>query len=659
MSNILRTIATISLLFGCMTIGFSQEKYAKAYEEKGDKAFERGNYAEALEHYTMGKRFLLKPLNLIYKSGEACRMLKDYDKAEYWYQKVLIEAQDSLNINETFPLLYLHLAEVAKCNGNLVQAQHFLNTCLLDCPDITLRKKAKAELASIKWIFENDTPQENIIVTNLGGNVNNAFSQSGSFIINDSVLFFTSPVYKESRDGDEVLYSDIYNRIFLSFIDEDFYTPAQEVYFDKVNARKKNSSNLFFDTITHTIYFNRCKIKKGKENCQIYYTTKTEGKWSKAKLVEAVYDKNSSNTSPVVARDGEDGRAVMYFSSDREGGFGGFDIWYVDLMSSASAVVNLGSTINTGGNEITPHYCEDEQALYFASDTHPGFGGFDIFKSEGWLQRWTTPENQLLPVNSSANDLYPFITNTKEQGYFTSNRKSENNTGENKTCCNDIYRWDKQFPEVPTVQIVKEKEAFNPAFDLPLSLYFHNDEPNPNSFDTVTEIDYAQSYKSYRALSNLYKANGTKGMEDSLEAVAIQRIDDFFTGKLDKGMAKLDLLARYIADKLQQEGRSISLQIRGYASALHNESYNFRLSQRRISSVENYLRNWNGGVLRPYFGMKSEDGVTCRLEVIQMPFGKLESTSSNPETLEEKRRSVFTIPAMEERRIEIRVVNVR
>ncbi len=654
MSNFLRTIVTISLIFGCMTGGFSQEKYAKAYEKKGDKAFAQGNYAEALEHYTMGKRFLLKPISLIYKSGEACRMLKDYDKAEYWYQKVLIE-NDTLNINQEFPLLYLHLAEVAKCNGNLVQAQHFLNTCLVDCPDITIRKKAKAELESIKWIFENDTPLENTTVINIGKNVNNSFSQSGSYVINDSLLFFTSPVYKETKEDDEVFYSDIYNRIFLSYIDKDFYTPAKEMYFDQVNVKKKNSSNLFLDTITQTIYFNRCKTKRGKENCQIYFTQKQEGKWSKAKPLEQVYDKKSSNSSPIVARD-EEGKAYMYFSSNRKGGFGGFDIWYVDLTMPETAPVNLGATINTTGNEITPHYCDDEQALYFSSDTHPGFGGYDIFKSEGWLQRWTKPENQLTPINSSANDIYPFIVTTEEQGYFTSNRQSENNVG-NKTCCNDLYRWDKQLPEIPTEQVVKQKDVFNPAFDLPITLYFHNDEPNPNTTDTVTDIDYIQTYKEYRVLSNLYKANATRGLPDSLEADVVEKVDIFFAEKVDKGMQKLSFLAQYIYDKIK-EGRSVSLQVRGYASALHNENYNHKLSQRRIVSVENYLKNWNGGILKPYFEEKAPEGEP-RLQVVQMAFGKLESTSTNPETLEEKRRSVYTLPAMEDRRIEIRVVNVR
>lgn len=172
MSNILKT----ALLFISFTIGLSalnaQERYAKAYEEKGDKAFNEGKYQQAMENYKMGKRFILNPLHLNYKIAEVCRMQKDYDKAEYWYQKVLIES-DTLNINTVFPYLYLHLAEVAKCNGNTIQAQHFLNTLLLDCPDIKIRKQAKEDLETLRWIFDNDKAEENTTVVNLGHNVNN------------------------------------------------------------------------------------------------------------------------------------------------------------------------------------------------------------------------------------------------------------------------------------------------------------------------------------------------------------------------------------------------------------------------------------------------------------------------------------------------------
>ena len=128
MSNLLKQILLVTI--GVFTLSLSspnllaQEKYAKEYERQGDKAMEEGEYSQALEYYMLGRRFLKQNLTLIYKCGESCLAMKDYDKAEYWYQKVLIE-NDTVNINHAFPYLYLHLAQSSIYNGNIIQAQSF------------------------------------------------------------------------------------------------------------------------------------------------------------------------------------------------------------------------------------------------------------------------------------------------------------------------------------------------------------------------------------------------------------------------------------------------------------------------------------------------------------------------------------------------------
>jgi tetratricopeptide (TPR) repeat protein len=119
MSNILKTliisITSITLLTFSFQ-GYSQQKYAREYEREGDKCMNKQDYNQALDYYVLGRKFVKKDLNLIYKCGEACLMMKNYDKAEYWYQKVLIE-NDTNNINAMFPYLYLHLAKASISNG--------------------------------------------------------------------------------------------------------------------------------------------------------------------------------------------------------------------------------------------------------------------------------------------------------------------------------------------------------------------------------------------------------------------------------------------------------------------------------------------------------------------------------------------------------------
>lgn len=656
MSNILRKKTIVCLLviflsFFANTV-FAQEKYAKEYEKQGDKAMLKGEYSKALDYYTLGRRFLKQNLTLIYKCGEACLAMKDYDRAEFWYQKVLIE-NDTLNINHTFPYLYLHLAQSSIYNGNVIQAQSFLNTCLIDCDDIKIRKECKRELERIDWIIDNDN-QKRYVITNLGNNVNDETSQLGSFVLRDSILIFTSTSYKKKNSDGDTFFTNIYNQIYFSFIDDNYYTPAKKLDWGKVNKSNKNCSDLFFDSVTATAYFTYSTLKNNKKISAIYYSSYDKGKWSKPQVFKPLYDKKYSYCHPVIARNGKE--CYMFFSSDRPGGYGQMDIWSLNMNDNQAQPKNLGSVINTFGNEITPYYYAEEEELYFASDTHNGFGGFDIFRSIGWKERWSNVENLMQPINSSYNDMYPFILDSDAEGYFTSNRPSDNNKG-NKTCCNDIYRFNSEEPEEPTMQTIVKKQEFNPAFDLPIALYFHNDSPDAGSELATTETSYEDCYKMYSLIQNQYKAARSKGLDDSLANKEIAQVELFFNDRLKNGYNKLNLALEYIQKKLE-EGENISIQIRGYCSSLFETGYNYNLAERRIVSLENYIKQWHNGVLKPYTEQLASDGKP-RLETMHLAIGKLESSSPNPESLQEKRQSVFLQQSMEERRIEIKVIQTR
>ena len=134
-----------------------------------------------------------------------------------------------------------------------------------------------------------------------------------------------------------------------------------------------------------------------------------------------------------------DGKALFY-ASDREGGYGGFDL-YVSyrIGNSWSAPENLGVTVNSLGNEITPFY--DGLSLYFASDFHKGFGGFDIFRAEESNGRWATLYHGGNGLNSSHDD-YGFVFDALNSiGYFVSNREGGKGN-------EDIYRAEKETDNV-------------------------------------------------------------------------------------------------------------------------------------------------------------------------------------------------------------------
>lgn len=111
---------------------------------------------------------------------------------------------------------------------------------------------------------------------------------------------------------------------------------------------------------------------------------------------------------------------VMYFASNRPGGFGGYDL-YASYRENGqwSSPVNLGAVINSPGNEISPFF--KNNTLYFSSDWHQGFGSLDVFKIELAGETWSNLENMGTCVNSSMDEYY-FVTDEKDNGFFTSNR---------------------------------------------------------------------------------------------------------------------------------------------------------------------------------------------------------------------------------------------
>jgi outer membrane protein OmpA-like peptidoglycan-associated protein len=141
---------------------------------------------------------------------------------------------------------------------------------------------------------------------------------------------------------------------------------------------------------------------RGQLDGDIYQSLWTGDKWGEPQAISAV-NSPALEAHPFVYND-----ELMFFTSSRDGGFGGTDIWVSEFVSGGwSQPINLGSMINSSGNEQTPFLAPDGRTLFFASNNYPGFGGYDIYKSvrlgDG-LQEWSVPENLGLPANSIRND---------------------------------------------------------------------------------------------------------------------------------------------------------------------------------------------------------------------------------------------------------------
>ena len=133
-------------------------------------------------------------------------------------------------------------------------------------------------------------------------------------------------------------------------------------------------------------------------------------------------DYQSGDLDPFLRQD-----SVIYFSSNRPGGFGGYDIYKCVLEYGVWSIPeNLGSTVNTPYDERTPYLCNDRSTLYYSTNNPAiSIGGLDIVKTFFIREKklWFPPTNLGLPINSSGDDTHFRINRDGYSGYFSSSRK--------------------------------------------------------------------------------------------------------------------------------------------------------------------------------------------------------------------------------------------
>lgn len=323
-----------------------------------------------------------------------------------------------------------------------------------------------------------------------------------------------------------------------------------------------------------------------------------------------------------------DGIPILFFASDRPGGHGGWDIWASRWKDAWQAPFPLGNEVNTEQDEVSPMY--DESTLYFASKGHKGFGEMDIFQCKGKPGQWQMAKNLGQPINSSKNDMGLAVRRSaqSEEWLLASAR---NNDG----CCLDIGHWtlwrqrDSIERRDSTSLVLQTIQQW-----LPLSLYFHNDEPNPRSSSSKTDWNYTQCWQSYLAHATEYENNG----------VEFNEWEQFESEQLQIPYEKFQRIMQMMLIALQK-GDTLRIQVRGLASPLAAQEYNEKLTSRRVQSIKNELFQYQNGAFTPFWEKQ--------LWIDELPLGEMQSDPQLSDDSKNKRESIYSAKARAARRIEI------
>jgi len=136
----------------------------------------------------------------------------------------------------------------------------------------------------------------------------------------------------------------------------------------------------------------------------------------------------------------------------------------------------------------------------------------------------------------------------------------------------------------------------------------------------------------------------------SAKSQAERQMRSFFDQSVYQGLVQLKAFAQQLEEAMAL-GARIELRLQGFTSPLTDSDYNTLLAKRRISSVSNYLKMYNNGVLLPYL----EEG---QLSVVELPLGETQVNMEVSDNPNDRRNSVYSIKAARERRIEIQSISV-
>lgn len=342
----------------------------------------------------------------------------------------------------------------------------------------------------------------------------------------------------------------------------------------------------------------------------LYVAYKQGGKWTQPKNMGRGINSNGYDSEPTLTADGQ----AMYYATARDGGMGQKDIWYSerDKEGDWKEAVNLGASVNTPGNEVTPFIHADKKYLYFASDGRDGLGGYDIYYAA---------RTSALYFEDAVNIGYPLNTEKDEGSMFIMPDYSKafmdvyNYQGRYSTCL--IYEF--KFPENLKAQhsctyakgVVYDKVTNDPLeaqvllIDLETGetvqevvsssesgeflIVLNEDKRYAFQIKKIGYMFYSESFDfSLKHQAAFDISAGLVPINGKDQNIVLENI--YFEARkydlLDQSKVELDELVR-----LLNENPDLKIVVEGHTDNVGGDAYNLELSKKRANSVVVYLKN--------------------------------------------------------------------
>jgi peptidoglycan-associated lipoprotein len=458
MMNIIRYTFLLLLLF--VTSGLLAQPILEATLEQNLKTaqeqLDRNDYYNARTYFEKAYDQDKNPY-VAQVIAELNTTLRDYRRAESWYKRILRRDKEDLFVEARYDY-----ANVLKSRGKYEDAfeqyEYYMEKGKDEAKkDMCRRQILGMQLASA---MEEDV---SIVVENVGRPVNDRFVESSPAMDEDGTMYFAT------IRADDVIVIDkkaenYHSRIYSASPEDDERKAERKPWkepvelSEEINREGFHAAGVSISNDGSRMYFTRATLGGNDVDSSVAYVSFRKAKgWGAPQFIEGV------NGDYIVRHPAPGelyGNQVLFFSSNMEGGEGGYDLYYCTREGDAkySLPTNLGPEINTPGDEVTPFY--QAGVLYFSSNGHPTIGGFDVFQTTWDGSNWSEVENMGLAFNTTYDDLDLSYNSDGSKGFMVSNRPGTTTRSVgSKTCCDDIWSVKKREIVIDVIATIVDEDG--------------------------------------------------------------------------------------------------------------------------------------------------------------------------------------------------------
>jgi outer membrane protein OmpA-like peptidoglycan-associated protein len=351
--------------------------------------------------------------------------------------------------------------------------------------------------------------------------------------------------------------------------------------------------------------YTACGREGGVGNCDLYISTLEGSKWTTPINIGNVVNSDAWDSQPTISSDGN----RIIFASSRGGGYGSEDLYMTErnVFGEWGPAMNLGGMINTPFSDHSPFFSQDGKTLYFASKGHPGYGGYDLFKTVSENGKWSVPVNLGRPLNTEGDDVYFTIGGSGEIGYFASDRGQDQS---------DLFEIEIPEDMRPQPTVVVEGIVTNSKTKALVGGYVMVEDLNTAELIAVSKSNSATGkYLVVLPAGRTYSVSANKeGFFFHSERFDVPSTSKFQTIRKDielkpiekgakvvlnniffeTGKATLSPQSRVELEKaidLMKVNPSMKIEVGGHTDNVGDDAFNMKLSHDRAKSVREYLVN--------------------------------------------------------------------